>query len=134
MFKKIIIFSIIFTFYLSFVPSMASYDDLTSVDQMTEPISIVFNIVVSLVGVVFVAVLALGIWKSSMSLGDPRGLEGAKQTWTYALFGLFIIVAFFLLFTFITSILGIKTLTSPADILEKLFDSLNQLLKPFDYY
>jgi hypothetical protein len=136
--KMIIVVSLIISFFIFPAPSMVARADLEdpgSIDEMKEPIVRIFNIVVSLVGVVLVAVLALGFWKSSMSLGDPRGLEGAKQTWTYAIFGFFIVTGFFLLFSFVTSILGVETvLASPADILDKLFASFDELLSPYDTF
>lgn len=59
-------------------------------------------------GAVLVIMIAYGVWKSSMALGDPRGLEGAKQTWTYAIFGFFVVVGVFVIFAIISGIFGIS--------------------------
>jgi L-cystine uptake protein TcyP (sodium:dicarboxylate symporter family) len=124
--KKII--GVIFAILLC-LPLLTCKADLEDpyINDLRTPIENVFNIVVSVVGIVLVAVLAYGIWKSSMSLGDPRGLEGAKQTWTYALFGFAVIVLFFVIFSFLTGIFGIEVLTSPKTILEKVFNAIGDL-------
>jgi len=117
--------------FLAFSVLTSSAADLNDpiINDLQTPIENIFNISVSLVGIVLVAVLAYGIWKSSMSLGDPRGLEGAKQTWTYALFGFAVVVLFFFLFTFLTSIFGIETLASPRHLLDKVFEAITELIE-----
>jgi len=68
----------------------------------------IMNWVVYLVGIVFVVVIAYGAWKASTALGDPRGLDSAKSTWTYALFGVIIIAGFFAIFTIVSGFFGFK--------------------------
>lgn len=134
--RKINIF-ILLSFLTLFIRSIsvmaANLDDPTMNDLQT-PIENVFNIAVSIVGIALVAMLAFGIWKSSMSLGDPRGLEGAKQTWAYAFYGFAVIVIFFILFSFLAKAFNITTLTSPKYILKRVFDAINELLQIPQYY
>jgi hypothetical protein len=126
--KKLIGFLTNLIFICAFFNSYASDLDDPSLDTLKNVLGNTFNIVVSLVGLVLVAVLAFGIWKSSMSLGDPRGLEGAKQTWTYALFGFMVIVLFFVIFYTILGFLGIGNSLTPKILLDKLFEALQELL------
>lgn len=88
----------------------------------------ILNIAVGVAGIVLVAMVAYGVWKSSLSVGDPRGLEGAKQTWTYALYGFFIIVGSFAAFLIMTGILGITL--SPASLLTNISTAITDLLNP----
>jgi hypothetical protein len=127
--KNIVIFFTFLFFACCFTfGAFASLEDPT-IYELQEPIERIFNIVVSLVGIVLVAVLALGIWKSSMSLGDPRGLEGAKQTWTYALYGFFVVVLFFVVFSFLAEAFGIDVLISPKHIIGKVFEYIKPLIE-----
>ena len=57
----------------------------------------IMNWLVFLIGVVFVVVVAYGAWKASTATGDPRGLDSAKSTWSYAIFGLLVVAGFFAL-------------------------------------
>ncbi len=85
----------------------------------------VVNWAVFVVGIVFVLVLAYGAWKASTALGDPRGLESAKGTWTYALFGVIIVVGFFAIFSIVGGFFGFKFGISA--IFDDIFKSLNDL-------
>ncbi len=101
--------------------------DPPTMEEAQSVIERIFNIVVlSAVGV-FVAVVAYGIWKSSLSLGDPRGLEGAKQTWTYALYGFAVVVLFWAIFKIAQEFLGIPVIT-PKTLLDEVFSALQSLV------
>lgn len=39
-----------------------------------------------------IIMIGYGIIKGSLAAGDPRGLEGAKSTWTYAVYGFLVVV------------------------------------------
>jgi len=43
-----------------------------------------------------------------MAMGNPQGLEGAKNTWTYAVYGLAIVIGAGTLLTIIGGIFGIN--------------------------
>ncbi|GIW69302.1 MAG: hypothetical protein KatS3mg101_0049 [Patescibacteria group bacterium] len=68
----------------------------------------IMNWAVFLVGIVLVFYIVYGAAKASMALGDPRGLESAKSTWTYALYGALIVIAFFGIFTIVAGFFGIR--------------------------
>jgi len=102
--------------------------DPPTLEESQQVIENIFNILVlSAVGV-FVAVVAYGIWKSSLSVGDPRGLEGAKSTWTYALYGFLVVILFFAIFVIAQKLLGIPVLT-PKELLNKVFEAINSLIE-----
>lgn len=128
--KKITIKNLIFPSFLLLLSftSRAGIED-PDIEGIFGPITKVFNIAVSLVGIALVVMIAYGIWKSSMSLGDPRGLEGAKQTWVYAFYGFAVVILFYAIFTIIASTFGISSLTSPAGLLEQVRDALKELVE-----
>lgn len=130
MIKKISIITISFFLILS-LSSIAlgadGEDSFNNINDLRPIIENVFNIAVLSAGVVLVGAIAFGIWKSSLAGGDPRGLEGAKQTWSYALYGFMVIVLFFAIFSIAQSLLGIPVL-KPSDLLDGLFEALNALV------
>lgn len=54
-----------------------------------------------------IIMIAYGIIKGSLAAGDPRGLEGAKSTWTYAVYGFLVVILSMLILTIIRSRLGL---------------------------
>lgn len=95
------------SYFLQYKALAADLDEPT-LGQMQDILVRVMNWLIFLVGVVFVVVIAYGAWKASTATGDPRGLDSAKSTWTYALFGALVVVGFFALFTIISGLFGFK--------------------------
>ncbi len=122
------LFMLGFFFRCTTVFAEADLDTDPSLSLLQSILENTFNIVVIAVGGVLVAVVAYGIWKSSLSLGDPRGLEGAKQTWTYALYGFMVIILFFVVFTIVTGFFGVSSLGNPKNILGEVFKAINELI------
>jgi hypothetical protein len=91
----------------------------------------VLNIAVGVAGLVLVVMVAYGVWKSSLASGDPRGLEGAKLTWTYALYGFFIVVGFFAAVLIISRLIGVSL--SPSSFLSNVSAGINSLMHPPTY-
>lgn len=61
--------------------------------------------------VLFIMILSGGI-KFITSGGDPKAVEGAKKTITYAVGGLFLILISYLILVFIGQITGAKNITN----------------------
>lgn len=70
----------------------------------------VVSVVVSLAGLAVFIVLLVGGLKYLTSGGDPKAQEQAKNTMTYAVFGLVLIVAAYLILNFISTFTGIPGL------------------------
>lgn len=83
----------------------ADFDD-PSLEDARPVIINIMNWAVFVVGIVFVLYIAYGVWKGSTSFGDPRGLEAAKSTWVYAIYGLLVVVAFFGIYTVVAGFFG----------------------------
>jgi hypothetical protein len=87
----------------------------------------VIKVVVVVVGLIFVAVTSYGAYKLSMALGDPKAMQGAQQTWTYAVMGVLIVLGFFAAFVVIANVFGIKGFINPNDITERITNAIVSL-------
>lgn len=65
------------------------------------------NILLILGGVIFSFVIVLGAYKYFTSMGDPKGIMGARNTLTYGVLGFLIVTAAFAIVLLIGSILGV---------------------------
>ena len=92
------------------------------------PLARVFNLFLLIAGAALVLVILYGAIKLSMSFGDPRKMMAAKSVLTYALFGFFIIVAFFILTAFVAGALGIPFFSGPDAIFQAIADGIEAFL------
>ncbi len=119
--------SYVFIFYV-FSPLLFAADlDEPTLGEARPLLVNVMNWLVFLVGIVFVLVVAYGAWKASTAAGDPRGLDSAKSTWSYAIFGLLIIVGFFALFTIVSGLFGFKI--GFTEIFDGIFVGIDELMQ-----
>jgi hypothetical protein len=88
----------------------------------------VLRVFIYAAGAVFIAVAAYGSWKIFLAMGDPKALAGGKQTWTYGVYGFFVVVGFFALFTVVASAVGVTNIASPDALLQRLVDALTAFL------
>ena len=124
-FKQLIIF-----LNLLLIPFLVCFAvaDVPELSSIVAILGRILNIAVGVAGIALVVMIAYGVIKSSLATGDPRGLEGAKATWTYALYGFFIVVAFFALFLIISRFVGSNL--SPNSLLGNVASGINSLLNP----
>ena len=66
------------------------------------------KVAVSLVTLSLFIMLLVGGFKYLTSAGDPKATEGAKSTMTYAIIGLVVIIASYLILRVIESFTGLK--------------------------
>lgn len=125
-FRNVFLF-VLFISVSSFFVVFAVEVDPPGLEDAQSVIERIFNIVFASVAGVLVAVIAYGIWKSSLAAGDPRGLEGAKQTWSYALYGFAVIILFFVIFAVAQRLLGIPVIT-PKQLLDNVFYAIESLV------
>ena len=77
-------------------------------ENLKELVIKIFNIILKASTAVLVIVIAYGVIKAALATGDPRGLEGAKGTWSYAIYGLLVIIISWVLVLFIRTLLGMS--------------------------
>lgn len=88
------------------------------------------NILVLSAGAVFVMIVLISAIKYAMAQGDPKAMQGSKQTLTVAVIGMLVIIGVFAILTILRTVLGLKSdlLNNPFDELSKnLSDLLNTL-------
>ncbi|AHB40626.1 TPA: hypothetical protein DHW62_02440 [candidate division WWE3 bacterium] len=123
-----IFFVPVFYIFLSYIFSpvlfAANFDEPT-LGQARPLLVSIMNWLVFLVGIVFVIVVVYGAWKASTATGDPRGLDSAKSTWSYAIFGLLVVAGFFALYTIISGLFGFKI--GFTEIFDGIFDGISEL-------
>ncbi len=77
----------------------------------------IVSVAVTLAGLAIFVMLIVGGFKYLTSGGDPKAQEQAKNTMTYAVFGLVLIIAAYLILNFVATFTGVgdalKTFTIP---------------------
>lgn len=98
----------------------AEEPDPPGFDKLKEIFLRIIGLFLAASAAVLVIMVAYGIIKGSLAAGDPRGLEGAKSTWTYAVYGFFVVVLSMLIVTVVRGRMG---LTGPFGF-ELFFDNI----------
>jgi len=62
-------------------------DDPPSLAQIVIPIIRIMNVLVISGGAIFVLMLIVTSYKFAMAQGDPKGMQGARQSFTYTVLG-----------------------------------------------
>jgi hypothetical protein len=93
----------------------------TDISQIADVLARTFNIVLFAAGAVFLCMVFYSAYKYAMALGDPKGLQGAKDSLTYAILGFVVVLSFFMIVSFVANYLGLATgvLTSPETVLRQ---------------
>jgi hypothetical protein len=99
-----------------------SFGDLSGI------VARIINILIFASTAALIVMIAYGVIKGSMSMGDPRGLEGAKSTWTYAVYGFLIVVFSFVIFSLVANTVG-GTSGEYTGFFGKITEALDDLLK-----
>ena len=93
---------------MSVCSAAASTPPPPSVGSIPNVVATVVNMLLAASIAVLIIIIAYGIIKAALASGDPRGIEGAKSTWTYAIYGFFIVFFSFVIYKIIVSILGLS--------------------------
>ena len=83
-------------------------DKVATLQDLEGLFSSVVNIVLGISGVTFFILLLSSGFKFITSGGDPKALEGAKKTLTFAIGGLILIIASYLVLLLIEEITGVN--------------------------
>lgn len=97
--------------------------------QIICPLLRIYNASILIVGVVLIGIIAIGGIKLAMSLGDPKGYQMATKTWTYALWGLAVVLGSFFILRILDYTLGLGlNFLSPKGLFEAFSTALRDLL------
>ena len=81
--------------------------DPPTLQNLEDVLANVIKIVLGIAGITFFILLLSSGFKFITSGGDPKALEGAKKTLTYAIGGLIVIILSYLILLLIKDITGI---------------------------
>ena len=76
-----------------------------------------------------IIMIGYGIIKGSLAAGDPRGLEGAKSTWTYAVYGFLVVVLSMVIVSIIIKKLELSGEFGFGALLDGIIDSIKSLVE-----
>jgi hypothetical protein len=89
------------------------------------PLQGAINIALYFVGAVLIILILYGAIKAITAVGDPKQLEGAKMTWSYAFFGFVIIIFAVTLVIIIAKLFGINIVD--VNVAESIGTALDKL-------
>lgn len=110
--------------------AFAQLEDPLSFASVFDFLGRTLNFILGLAGIIFAIMFFVGAIKYALALGDPKGLQGAKDTLTLAIVGLFIVLGAFTIITVITGILGVDSsfINNPIDNLRGAVEGfINQI-------
>jgi hypothetical protein len=82
--------------------------DSLSLPHMICPVIQVINFLLFSAGAVLIGMILLGAYKYATSVGDIKGIDGAKQTLTYAFIGFAIVVGTYTFLNIVGTTFGIS--------------------------
>ena len=91
------------------------------------------NILILISSAIFVGFVVFAAYKFASSEGDPKGIQGAKQSLTYAVIGLLVVVGVFVINAVVINILNPTNPTALSD-LGNLFRSIRITLCEIEIY
>lgn len=94
------------------------------------PLVRVFNLLVIVSVIIAIIYVGYGGIKASMALGDAKGYAAAKQTWIYALYGMGVVLLFFVIILIMDRLLGIGIIQNgPVALLDRIVAPFIQFLQ-----
>ncbi len=108
-------------------PSPSLVTDDNSILGILDVVKRIINLFILSAGVVFVALIIISAYKFVASQGDPKAMQGAKNTITYAVIGFILVIGVYVILNIVIGVLG-------ADIqVGGVFDELAESIKRFLY-
>lgn len=105
--KYLIFFSLLLTKAYVMYAAPGASPPPPSLHGLKDILSRIVGLFLAASAAALVVMIGYGIIKGSLAAGDPRGLEGAKSTWTYAVYGFLVVMLSILIVTIIRGRLGI---------------------------
>lgn len=96
------------------------------------PLQGAINIGLYFVGAALIIMILYGAIKAITSVGDPKQLEGAKSTWSYAVYGFLIILLSLTIVTIAFALFGSDV--TPFNVTIPLWNSITELNNSIGIY
>lgn len=132
--KFILSVSILFTLIGNTQGRIYAYDctvegsNAPRLEQIVCPFARVINVMIYAAGAALVLMLLWGAIKLALAVGDPKGMQAASMTWTYALVGFAVIVGGVLIITIMGRLLG-WTIGDPFSVIYTSIQDFGQELE-----
>lgn len=97
----------VFTILSSFVPPAYAQGDTATLSDLEGIFGQVVSAATTLAGLALLAMLIVGGFKYMTAGGDPKASAAAKNTITYALLGMALVVAAYLILLFVERFTGV---------------------------
>lgn len=121
--------------YTNLLPITKVYAEVidgSDISQIADMLARAFNLFLMIGGTVFLIMILWSAYKYAMALGDPKMLEGAKQSLTYAIFGFVVVLGFYTIITFAASYFGVAgepVFGDPAGLLKQNIIKLQDIVQ-----
>ena len=83
-------------------------DEAAQLSQIPEYFGNILQAIVPLIGIIAFIMILSGGFKILTSGGDPKGIQGGKQTITFAAVGLFLAIISWLILVFLENFTGVQ--------------------------
>lgn len=101
-----------------------------SPSQLLCPIARGLNLIVLISGAIFTIMLGIAAFKYAMAQGDPKGLQGAKDTLVLAVMGFVVVLFLFSISIIIGNIFGLDTAQlGPISPFNALYEAMRKLFR-----
>ncbi|HOM77941.1 MAG TPA: hypothetical protein PLT50_01905 [bacterium] len=103
-----------------------------SVVELVDVAGRVMNVLILSAGAVFVGFAILAAYKFATSEGDPKGIQGAKQSLTYAVVGLCVVVGVFAINAIVVGIISPSggasgNLSNPSGLFQMISEAIREI-------
>ncbi len=119
-------------FLINLIIQPAYAQTADSVQDLVDVGARALNVLVLSAGAVFVGFAIMAAYKFATAEGDPKGIQGAKQSLTYAVIGLCVVVGVFAINAIVVGILAPTggasgNLTNPGGLFNMIKTSIDEI-------
>src|SRR3972149_9422156 len=102
---------VLFLVGLATTPSYAAVDEPAKLSGIVKILENIIGLLAPAAGIAFLIMLIIGGWQFMSSGGDPKAVGGAKNTLTFAIIGIILVIASWLILQLVAEITGAPVTT-----------------------
>ena len=102
---------VLFLAGLATTPSYAAVDEPAKLSGIVKILENIIGLLAPAAGIAFLIMLIIGGWQFMSSGGDPKAVGGAKNTLTFAIIGIILVIASWLILQLVAEITGAPVTT-----------------------
>jgi uncharacterized membrane protein YuzA (DUF378 family) len=93
-----------------YAASIDTVDNVATIKGFEGLFENIVTVIIGLAGISFFVMFIMGGFKFITSGGNPKGLEGARNTLTYAILGLVLLALAYLFLTLVAGFTGVRSI------------------------